>query len=69
MATECHERGRRGDQHKKKNTNMDMDFNEIRSQMDMLKFKMQQDSKSQWVYEWPMKKRVKWPIKELLARG
>jgi hypothetical protein len=29
---------------------------------------MQQDSKSQWVYEWPMKTKVKWPVKELLAQ-
>jgi hypothetical protein len=38
---------------------MDMDFNEIRALMDNLAFKMQHDSKAQWAYEWPMKKRVK----------
>jgi hypothetical protein len=29
---------------------------------------MQQDAKTHWVYEWPMKTKVKWPVKELLAR-
>jgi hypothetical protein len=51
MATEGHERGRRGDQQKKKNSEMDLEFNEIRALMDKLTFKMQQDSKAQWTYE------------------
>jgi hypothetical protein len=30
---------------------------------------MQQNAKSRWVYEWPMRKlKVKWPVKELMAR-
>jgi hypothetical protein len=37
--------------------------------MENLAFKMQQDAKVHWVYEWPMKKKVKWPIQKLLARG
>jgi hypothetical protein len=37
--------------------------------MEKLAFKMQQDAKVHWVYEWPMKKKVKWPFKKLLARG
>jgi hypothetical protein len=47
---------------------MDLEFNEIRERMEKLAFKMQQDAKAHWVYEWPMKKRVKWPVKKLLAR-
>jgi hypothetical protein len=37
--------------------------------MEKLSFKMQQDAKVHWVYEWPMKKKVKWLVKGLLARG
>jgi hypothetical protein len=37
--------------------------------MENLAFKMQQDAKVHWVYEWPMKKKVKWPIKKFLAKG
>jgi hypothetical protein len=48
---------------------MDLEFNEIRSKMEKLAFKMQKDERAHWVYEWTMKKRVKLPVKELLARG
>jgi len=48
---------------------MDLQFTEIRERMERLAFKMQQDAKAHWVYEWPMKKNVKWPVKTLLARG
>jgi hypothetical protein len=37
--------------------------------MEKLAFKMQQNVKAHWVYEWPMKKRVKWLVKRLLAKG
>jgi hypothetical protein len=47
---------------------MDLEFNQIKSQMEKLAFKMQQDAKVHWVYEWPMKKKAKWPVKKLLAR-
>jgi hypothetical protein len=30
---------------------------------------MQQDDKVHWVYEWPMKKKVKWSVKRFLGRG
>jgi hypothetical protein len=36
--------------------------------MDELEFGMQQDTKSRWVYEWPMKMKEKWSVKELMAR-
>jgi hypothetical protein len=30
---------------------------------------MRQKAKPRWVYEWPMKKsKIKWPVKELMAR-
>jgi hypothetical protein len=37
--------------------------------MDELELQVQQEAKSHWVYEWPMKKaKIKWPVKELKAR-
>ena len=37
--------------------------------MEVLSLRMQQNTRSRWVYEWPMRKpKVKWPIKELMAR-
>jgi hypothetical protein len=48
---------------------MDLELNEIRARMEKLTLKMQQDAKVHWVYEWPMKKKVKWSVKRLLARG
>jgi hypothetical protein len=37
--------------------------------MDELALEIQQKSKLIWVYEWPMRKpKVKWPVKELMAR-
>jgi hypothetical protein len=69
MATEGHGHGRREGRKKKCNPEMDLEFNQIKAQMEKLAFKMQQDAKVHWVYEWPMKKKVKWPVKKLLARG
>jgi hypothetical protein len=51
------------------NPEMDLELNEIRARMEQLTLKMQQNAKAHWVYEWPMKKKVKWPVKRLLARG
>ena len=37
--------------------------------MDELALEMQQNTKSRWVYEWPMRKpKIKCPVKELMAR-
>jgi hypothetical protein len=36
--------------------------------MDELEFGMQQDTKSRWVYEWPMRTKEKWPVKDLMAK-
>jgi YesN/AraC family two-component response regulator len=39
------------------------------ARMDELALEIQQKAKSRWVYEWPMRKpKVKWPVKELMAR-
>jgi hypothetical protein len=47
---------------------MDKELAEIRARMEDLAFHMQRDAKSRWVYEWPMKMKVKSPVKELLVR-
>jgi hypothetical protein len=36
--------------------------------MEILSLQMQQDAISHWVYEWPMKRKVKWPVMELVAK-
>jgi hypothetical protein len=36
--------------------------------MENLALIMQQNAEASWVYEWPMKKKVKWLVKELLAK-
>jgi hypothetical protein len=39
------------------------------ARMDELALEIQKKAKSRWVYEWPMRKlKVKWPVKELMAR-
>jgi hypothetical protein len=47
---------------------MDKELAEIRARMEELALQMQQDAKTHWVYEWPMKRKAKWPVKKLLAR-
>jgi hypothetical protein len=37
--------------------------------MEKRSFKIKQDAKVHWVYEWPMKNKVKWLVKGLLAKG
>jgi hypothetical protein len=48
---------------------IDKELAEIRARMEQLALRMHQDEKPHWVYEWPMKKKVKWPVKKLLAKG
>jgi hypothetical protein len=47
---------------------MDKELTEIRVRMEELAFQMQQDAKLRWVYEWPIKRKAKWLVKELVAR-
>jgi hypothetical protein len=46
---------------------MDLELIEIRARMEQLAFQIQQDAKIHWVYEWPMRKKVKCPVKKILA--
>jgi hypothetical protein len=46
----------------------DEELAEMNARMDELALEMQQNTRSRWVYEWPMKTKIKWPVKELMAR-
>jgi hypothetical protein len=67
MATEGHGCGHREDHNKKKNLEMDLELAEVRERIEQLALRMQQDAKLHWVYEWPIKRRVKWSVQYLLA--
>ena len=48
---------------------IDEELADIKKEMENLELRMQQNTKSRWVYEWPMRKeKEKWPVKELMAR-
>jgi hypothetical protein len=68
MATEGHGCDGKNNHQQKRKDEMDKELIEIRERMEELAFRMQQSARTQWVYEWPMKTKVKWPVKELLAK-
>jgi regulator of replication initiation timing len=68
MATEFHECVRREGCKKKRNTEMDLELNEIRERMEQLALMMQQEAKLHWRYECPLNRMVKWLVQKLLAR-
>jgi hypothetical protein len=47
---------------------MDKELIEVRARMEDLALQVQQNTKTHWVYEWPMRRKVKWPVKELMIR-
>jgi hypothetical protein len=68
MATEGH-RGSQGKDHQQKTkVEIDKELIEIRAKMERLALKMQQDAKVHWTYEWPLKRKVEWPVQKLMAR-
>jgi hypothetical protein len=68
MATEGHGRGHWEDWKKKRNPKMDLELAEIRARMEELARQVHQNAKTHWVYEWPLRRKAKWPVKKLLAR-
>jgi hypothetical protein len=68
MATEGHGRGRREDHQQKGKVEMDKELSEVRERMENLAFKMQQDAKAHWVYEWPMKKKGEMASSEIVGQ-
>jgi hypothetical protein len=71
MAIEGHFQGSRGSHKNMNREEMDKELKETREELNrlMLQWKrMQQGEKESWRYEWPMKKKVKWPIQQLIVR-
>jgi hypothetical protein len=69
MATEGHRYAERKNPELMSTTEREKELADIRARMEELELRMQQNTKSRWVYEWPMRKaKVKWPVKELMAR-
>jgi hypothetical protein len=68
MAIEGHRQGPRGDHKKIRKEEMDKELKETREELDRLMQKMQQEEQGRWRYEWPMKRKVKWPIQQLIYR-
>jgi hypothetical protein len=56
MAIEGHKHGQGEVHSQKRKAEMDKELSEIRAQMEKLAFKMQQESKVHWRYEWPLKR-------------
>jgi hypothetical protein len=67
--TKGHEHGLRGENKKKNNPDMSLELDVIRTSMEKIAFKIQQNAKAHWVYEWPMQKKLKWLLHKFLARG
>jgi hypothetical protein len=69
MATEgCRCTGRKNPEMMRK-SEIDEELTDIRAEMEKLTFWMQHNTRSRWVYEWPMRKsKAKWSVKELMSR-
>jgi hypothetical protein len=48
---------------------MDKELRDIREDMEKIAFKMQQEARACWRYEWPLKRTTKCHVWKLLARG
>jgi hypothetical protein len=64
MATEGHRCGQ-GEDHSYKYKELE----KVRAEIEKMMLKMQQEAQGGWTYEWPLKRKVKWPVQKLLARG
>jgi hypothetical protein len=69
MATKGHRYAERKNPELMSTAERGKELADIRARMEELELQMQQNTKPRWVYEWPMKKlKLKWPVKELMAR-
>jgi hypothetical protein len=68
MATEGHRYAGRKSPGMMSTAERGKELADIRERMEELELRMQQNTRSRWVHEWPMKPKVKWPVKELMAR-
>jgi hypothetical protein len=68
MATKGHRRDGKKIHQQPSKDEMDKEITEIRSRKEDFALQMQRDARSHWVYEWPMRMKVKWLVREMLAR-
>jgi hypothetical protein len=68
MATEGHAHGGKKIHQQQENIARDKELAEIRESMDEIALWVQHNTKSIWVYECPMKMKVKWSVRELVVR-
>jgi hypothetical protein len=52
----------------KRKADIDKELSEIQAQMETLAFKMQQEARVCWRYEWPSKRKSKWLVQNLLTK-
>ena len=69
MATEGHGRGGKKNHQQQRKDEMDKELIEVRERMKELALRVQQNTKTHCVYEWPLRRKAKWPVKKLLAKG
>jgi hypothetical protein len=68
MASKCYTSAGRKDPKLMSEAEWDEELAKINARMDELALEMQQNTRSIWVYEWPMGKlKVKWPVKQLMV--
>jgi hypothetical protein len=68
MATEGRRCAGRKDLELMSEAEWDEELAEMNARMDELALEMQQNAKSRWVHEWPVRTKAKWPVKELMAK-
>jgi hypothetical protein len=69
MDVGSHEHGRGEVFPQKCKAEIEKDLREIRVEMEELAFNMQQETKVCWRYEWPLKRKTRWFVRDFLARG
>jgi hypothetical protein len=69
MATKVHGCGGKKNHQQQRKEKMDKELTEIRVRMEELALRVQQSARTRWVYEWPLRRKEKWLVKKLLARG
>jgi hypothetical protein len=68
MATEGHKKKSQGGHQQVRKEKKDKELKEMREELNRLMLKMQQEAQGRWKYEWPLKRKVKWPIQQLISR-
>jgi hypothetical protein len=67
MVVESHKNNRGDLCLQKIKAEMDKELSEIQAEIERIAFKMQQEVKVHWRYEWPLKRTAKWYVGRFLA--